>query len=256
MKTMLAFLAIGLPCLADEILMKDGQKLAFRSILDQGQTYEVVTVEGKKTSVRKAEIERVVVDPSEAPLAGATFTKLEGKVRTVNALASIDPKKDLAPLGKLEAHGTELLCDLRCDSPTWINVGVRMPVEYDFTLVLERSDGSSNFYFSLVGGGTTPFLVVLDEGGRSGIWGQKMTSGNLLAKGESVTIEVAVRKDSVAIRANEKEISTWRGKWTDLTVPPTHVPPKGKGLPFVGSQKIPGTVPNLWTIHRMTFTTN
>jgi hypothetical protein len=257
MKTFTFVALLSSACLADDVLMKDGKAVAFRSLVDQGQDYEVTTPDGKKLVIRKAEIERIVVDPTEAPLAGATFAKLPGKTKVVNALLSIDPKKDLIPqICKIEPHGTELLCDLRCDSPTWINLGVKTALEYDFTMVLERSDGVSNFYVSLIGGGSVPFLVMLDDGGRSGLWGQKMTSGAFFQKGESVTLEVLVRKDSVSVRVADKEISVWRGKWADLVVPPTHVPVRGKGMPFVGSQKIPGTVPNLWVIHRMTFTTN
>jgi hypothetical protein len=243
---------------ADEIVLKDGKTILWRSLVDQGQDYEVTQPDGKKLTVRKAEIERVTVDPSEAPLAGATFTKIAGKVKTVNALAQIDGKRDLIapPHCKLEPSGTSLICDLRNDAPTWVGVGVRTPLEYDFTMVLERADGVSNFYVSLVGGGGTPFLVMLDDDGKCGLWGQKMTTGAALPRGEKVTLEILVRKDSISVRANEKEIAVWRGKWTELALPPTHVPAKGKGLPFVGSQKIPGTVPNLWTIHRMTFSMN
>lgn len=246
------------PSSADEIVTKDGKTILWRSIIDQGQDYAIETVDGKKIILRKAEIERVTVDPSGAPLTGATFTKITGKVKTLNALAQVDPKRDLIapPHCKLEPSGTSLVCDLRNDAPTWVGVGVRTPIEYDVTLVLERSDGVSNFYVSLIGGGTAPFLVMLDDDGKCGLWGQKMTPGAVLPRGEKVTLEIQVRKDSVRVQANEKEIAVWRGKWAELAVPPTHVPPKGKGLPFVGSQKIPGTVPNLWTIHRLTFSMN
>jgi hypothetical protein len=260
MKALALLVFLSPPCLADEIMMKDGQKVPFRSIVDQGQEYEVTTTSGKKATLRKIEIEKIVIDPTEAPLTGATFTKLAGKLKTVNGLSLIDPKRDLAcsptmPC-KLETHGPELVCDLRCDTPTWVSVAVKTPVEYDFEMVLERADGVSNFYVSLIGGGGVPFLVTLDDGGKSGVWGQKQTEEPMLKKGDKVTLDIAVRKDSVTVKVNDREVSSWHGKWADLIFPPTHVPQKGKGQPFVGSQKIFGTVPNLWIIHRMTFTMN
>jgi hypothetical protein len=256
--TLALAVSVAAPSFADEIVMKDGKTISWRSLVDQGQDYEVTTTDGKKITVHKAEIERVTVDPSGAPLAGATFTKIAGKVKTADGLKAIDPKRDvIAPNWcSVVPKGTELLCDLRNDAPTWIGVPVRMPIEYDFTMVLERSDSQSSFYVSLIGGGGTPFLVTLDDGGTSGIWGQKPSAGQVFPKGQKVTLEILVRKDSLSVRADEKEITVWRGKWAELALPPTHVPAKGKGLPFVGSQKIPGTVQNMWTIHRITFSTN
>jgi len=251
-------LLLALPCCADEILMKDGRKIPFGTIVDRGQDYEV-TADGKKTVVRKSEIDRISIDPSETVLlTGATFTKIQGKTRIVNCLAAIDPKRLYGNAGiEAKLQGTTLMLDLKSDNPTRLEVPVKLGDEYDFVAVVERKDGVGDFYIGLVGDGR-PFLVRFDSdsGIHTGIHGAKIvdTGKQILPKDKPTTIECFVRRESVIIKIDGKELVNWRADWSQVQIPESHSLPDGKNPPLIGSQKIPGTFPNLWKVHKLSVT--
>jgi len=261
MKTLLMLALLSVPCLADDVLMKDGRAIPLRSLVDQGQNYEITSPDGKKTVVRKAEIDKVVIDPVESPLTGATFSKLQGKTRTVNGLTVVDPKRGLYGNAGIEVkiQGSVMTMDLKSDNPTRLEIPVKLGDEYDVSMVVERKDGIGDFYLGLVGDGH-PFLVRIDSdsGVHAGIQGGKIvdTGRQILTKDKPATVECFVRHDSVILKVDSKELVNWKADWSQVQMPESHALPEGKAPPFIGSQKIPLTFPNLWKVHRLTFTVN
>src|SRR5204863_1835846 len=106
----------------------------------------------------------------------------------------------------------------------------------------------------LVGGGK-PFLVRFDAefGIKTGIPGWKMTDtgGQLLKKDVPVTISCFVRKDSLIVMLDKKEVINWKGDNWDFKLPDVYALPENKVFLFIGAQKIVGTTANLWSISKM-----
>src|SRR5437016_7617002 len=81
---------------ADEIQTKDGKKIEFKLLADEGDFWELTTPQGTKVTVKKADFDKFI--PSgvkDVPLTGASFTfDKKRKLETVDLLAKVDPKKD------------------------------------------------------------------------------------------------------------------------------------------------------------------
>src|SRR5262245_1342429 len=98
MKTLTFLFLVTLPCFADEILLKDGRRIPWKSVSDGGDAYTVEMKDGKKLTVKKSEVERFVTGdsaPETKPLTGASF--------------ALDPKRsvttDLILKAKVETTG-------------------------------------------------------------------------------------------------------------------------------------------------------
>jgi len=237
---------------ADELVLKDGKRIEWKVISDEGDTYEVTTPQGTKITVKKDDVESFT-KKVDSVLTGATFTKLT-KSKTLNGFALFDPKKDLfgGPDVESKFKGQTLVCDWKSDSPTRLQIPVKIPEEYDFLITIERKESFSDFYIGLIGGGI-PFLVRFDADTKTGIPSWKMTDmgGQLLKKGQQSTISCYVRKDSLIVMVDKKEVVNWKGDSWKFTLPESHALPDNKVYLFLGSQKIFGTVPNLWIVHKI-----
>jgi hypothetical protein len=241
----------------DELILKDGKKVEWRTLTDSGDTFEVETPQGAKVTVKKSDVEKIAFNGSGL-LTGAVFTKLAGKVKTHNCFTLFDPKKDLFGGIGIEAKfkGPGLIMNLGFDSPNRLQIPFKIGEEYDFILNVERKDGPCDFFVGLVGGGK-PFVVRFDENGiKTGILGWKMTDmgGLILKKDAPVTLSCFVRKDSVIVMADKKEIVNWKGDTWDFKLPDGYALPENKVFLFVGSQKIVGVSANQWAINKMSLT--
>src|SRR5882672_10238558 len=78
----------------DEIILKDGKVLAWKSITSKDETYEVVTLAGETVTIKKDQVAKIVGGPAkpESPLTGASFTFKKSK--PINLLPFIDVKTD------------------------------------------------------------------------------------------------------------------------------------------------------------------
>src|SRR2546427_2270047 len=105
MRTLIVVLVgIAGPGLADEIQTKDGKKIEFKALTDEGDYWELTTPQGTKVTVKKADFDKLI--PSgvkEAPLTGASFTfDKKRKLTMSDILSKIDLKKDeLVPTWKM-----------------------------------------------------------------------------------------------------------------------------------------------------------
>jgi hypothetical protein len=252
----LVFLCGGM-CYSDTLQTKEGKLIEWKSVADQGETYDVVTMKGERISVKKSDIEKLSGAGSDLPiLTGATFTKLQGKIKTVNGFGAIDPKRDLYGSVGIEAKVAAgvMTMDLKSDNPTRLAIPVKLTEEYDFTITVERKEGVGDFYIGLMGKGR-PFLLRFDSdsGIHTGIQGAKMvdTGKQVFQKDKPSTVECFVRHESVIVKLDGKEIVNWKADWTQVQMPDSHALPEGRTPPFIGSQKIPLTYPNLWKIHKL-----
>lgn len=96
------------------------------------------------------------------------------------------------------------------------------PEEYDLRMVAERTAGANSIVLGLVSGGR-PFMVAIDAfehdpasgveliDGKAFADNETGAPGRLLENGKRGTVEVEVRKGSVAVAVNGKRIIDWKG---------------------------------------------
>jgi hypothetical protein len=218
----LALLACG-DCLADEILMKDGKRIAWKSVSEEGDSYVVTTKDGSTVKVKKTEVEKFVVPsepkdatPAAGPLTGATFTFGQRKTATVNLL----PKAitdHASPADSWKTVGMAITGE--AVFPAWATLPFDYDVpadDYDLTLTVERLSGVKTFAVGVgtpQGGcgyhfdaydGTLSCLTVL--AGQEG----EHAKGAVLKKGQPKVLKLSVRKDALQISVDGKEF--WKGR--------------------------------------------
>src|SRR5574342_822336 len=96
MRTIVLLALLALPAAADELVLRDGRRIPWKSLSAEGDTYTVETRDGKKLTFRKSEVERFSMEdaaPEAKALTGASFL--------------LDPKRsvttDLIMKAKVEA---------------------------------------------------------------------------------------------------------------------------------------------------------
>src|SRR5579872_1327408 len=101
-------LAMALPCLGDEIVMKDGRRIPWKSISDDGENYQIETRDGKRLSVKKADVDHFNApsdEPIAAPLTGAVIEpkKSSGPAQPIDILlkAKISPDGGWKYMGRV-----------------------------------------------------------------------------------------------------------------------------------------------------------
>src|SRR5205809_7329509 len=97
-KSLLLVLVLMTPgrLLADEIQTKDGKKVEFKVLTDEGDSWELTTPQGTKVTIKKSDFDRFIPGGvKETPLTGASFTfDKKRKLDKVDLLAKFDAKKD------------------------------------------------------------------------------------------------------------------------------------------------------------------
>ncbi len=217
MKTMAAILILALPCLADEIVMKDGRRIPWRSVADDGENYAVETRDGKKIKVKKVDVDHFNApsdEPISAPLTGATVDP--GKK------PATAPPIDILLKGKVDA-GWKYMGRMLVGTASFPNRSIvtfdHEPLgdDYDLTLTVERADdGKKDFDLGIVtAAGTCAYhfdawdatkscLALL--GGQEG----EYTGGQVFKKGKPRQIKAEVRKDGITLKLDGRDF--WKGK--------------------------------------------
>jgi predicted RNA-binding protein with TRAM domain len=155
----LAFVVLFTAALADadEIHLTDGRKLEWTLIKDLGDSYEVVTVQGPRVTIKKADVEKFVKITPQALTGAAVTLEKKRKVGTVDLLKTVDPGKSSA--------GTWQVLNGRLVSPQFPHGRLTVPVslgnDYDVTVVVERVKGDGAFYLCLPVN-ERRFMVALD----------------------------------------------------------------------------------------------
>lgn len=229
---------------ADEIALKDGRRIKWKGVTDEGDHYEVTTPEGAKISVKKEDFDRIIPETPEIPLTGATFTfDKKRKLETIDLFAKVDTKKGIG--GEWRSGGGALTGT----APTAmvasrVSLGVKPPEEYDISFTLERTNGKEGFYIGLVGGGRE-FVFYIDAFGSQ--WSGPVTvdgladqtkngvgiAGTVLKKGTARLVTIMVRRDALIVQLDKKDFCTWKAQWNRLSMPP-HTGVVEQNVLFVG----------------------
>ena len=226
-KISMAFIALVLlPSLsvADDIVLKDGKRITWKTLTDDGTSYSVETVDGKKLTVKKSQVERITVGAQAAntqPLTGASF--------------AVDPKKvvtvDLLPKAKTEATKGAWVAQPGMLSNTGENTS-RVTVffdheisgDYDMTLRVERVSGKGGldvgltydgfagaYFFDAFDSASSMFGMVDDD------WIGSV-KGNVFQAGKPRTVKISVRKDAVLVQVDGKDYWKSRVDWKTITL--------------------------------------
>jgi hypothetical protein len=233
MKTLVAMLLLTLPCLADEVVLKSGVRVEFRSVEDTGDTYTIVTPEGGRVVVKRADVDGFAKTEPAAALTGASFTfDKKTKLDAVDLLKRIDTGRDVLDGTWKFGPGGILTGSTAVDARIQIPY---MPAvdEYDLTLVLERVEGDDNVGVGLpTSTGLCGFHIDIDRGAYSGILAPdgaghrkvSSTPGKQLAVGKPRTFTFMVRKTGLVVRVDGKDLSATRLDWSRSAMLPQCAP--------------------------------
>lgn len=231
MKTLAALLIIASTCLADDVLLKDGRRIEFRSVEDTGETYTIVTPEGGRTVVKRADVEGFAKTEPAVLLTGATMSfDKKAKVDTVDLLKKVSTERDVLD-GSWKFVGGALTGSAGPDG----NARLQIPYapgaeEYNLTVVLERTEGDDNVGIGFVtpaGGGMVHLDV--DRGGYTGLLApegagghRKVASapGKQLASGKTRTIVLMVRRAGLVVQVDGKDLFSAKVDWTRVGILP------------------------------------
>jgi len=215
---------------ADEIQTKDGKKIEFKSLTDEGDTLELTTPQGTKVSVKKADFDKYIPNGvKEVPLTGAAFTfDKKRKLENVDLFTKIDLKKDIVvPTWKFA--GGALVGTGTRDAAAKIEASYTPPEEYDLTLIVERKETGAEVPYFVVGlvGGGKQFTFILERNlGASGLWmfkGQHPQDsglaipGQVFTKGKPRTFVFMVRREAFIVQLDGKDWFTWKPDWSQVS---------------------------------------
>lgn len=224
LRTLAAMLLLALPCFADDLVLKDGRRIAWKTLTDDGEGYTVETKEGKKLTFKKSEIERVAMgeEPATKPLTGASFTLNPKKTATV----------DLLPKAKTETtngawKSTPGVIESVGENPARVSVPFEfeVPEEYDLSLSIERGKtGNLGFDVGIIQGdsiGTFNFDSFYSAASCfaqiSGQFGPRI-DGQVFKPGKARIVRIAVRKDAVLVQVDGKDFWKSRLDWKTVTL--------------------------------------
>jgi hypothetical protein len=216
--------------LGDELILKDGKKIEWKALSDEGDTYEVTTPQGTKVTVKKDDVDRLAKSRLPELLTGAQFAfDKKRKLQTLDLLSRIDLKRDVLAAGGTDwkaAGGT--LQGTTNGPPAKLQTNVTPPEEYDLTLVVEQKDGpGGSFLMGLIGGGKQ-FLFGLGDlfSGIDQLNGQSPNDsgsgipGKFFTKGQARTVTFMVRKEVLIVMVDGKDYHAWKADWSKVSVKP------------------------------------
>lgn len=252
MKKIAAFLVLSmvwaLPALSDEIALKDGKRVAWKSLIDQGDEYAVETTEGAKLKIKKSDVDRLVMAttaPVGPPLTGATFALDKKKTVMVDLMPKIDPKGE-GVTGDWKKQGPALSCTTGISHAKIPIMHSSVPEEYDLTLVVERKEKCNAFFIGLVVDGNQ--CTVLFDAIEGSLCGLQLIDGKNFYEGEGNgtkvpgpcfknnvprTIKLMVRKEIFCAQVDGKDLILWRADWKKVSNQPALSIPQ-KNLLFLG----------------------
>jgi len=251
MRTSLLLLLLAAPAWPDEIQTKDGKKIEFKNLSDEGDYWEITTPQGTKVTVKKADFERLIPGGmKDSPLTGASITfDKKRKLEQVDLLSKIDIKRDTVTDGWKRLGGVLVgTPDGRQDSK--IEIPYTPSEEYDVTFVTERKEGSGGIYVGLIGGGRQ-FTMELDGIPTSGIHiggpeaAKVALPGKILENKKPRVITCMVRKDALVVRLDGKDWIAWKADWTQLAEVPVSAAVRAKNYLFLGTGGVGGCTFNV-----------
>jgi hypothetical protein len=228
---------------ADELILKDGKKIEWKTLSDEGDSYEVTTPTGTKITVKKEDVDRLAKSRLPELLTGASFTfDKKRKMTTVDLLTKIDIKRDTVMPGWKLSNGV-LTGTLQERSFAKLNIPYTPPEEYDLQLTIERKDTYGEgvgICVGLIGGGkqfgyffernkmsSGPSLV----NGANCIDNGLGVAGKFFEKGKVRNLTFMVRRDALVVVADGKDYSIWaKPDWNTVSVDPIAAVPSKNTL--------------------------
>ncbi len=232
MKTLMLLALLAVPCLADEVLLKDGRKVEFKSVEDTGETYTITTPEGARVVVKRSEVDGFAKTEPAVVLTGASITfDKKSKTETVDLLKRVEIEKDTITGVWKFGPGGALACSPGTSGDPTARLQVRyVPTveEYNLTLVLERTDGADNvgICFPTPGGGLAMWHFDVDMGAYQallapeGVDGHRKLSavpGKVLAPGKARTVVLMVRRAALVVQIDGRDVATYRADWSKIS---------------------------------------
>lgn len=227
-KTFTLALLLAVPALADEVVMKDGRKIEFKSLEDSGATYIVTTPEGARVVLKRSEVEGLAKTEPASALTGASFSfDKKAKLDSVDLLKKVETQDFVAGVWKLDKDGS-----LSCESASNCSCQFRYTPttdEYNLTFVIERLEGDDNVgvSFPVPGGHQAQYFFDVDHGKYSAILTPGGPEGHLKASTPATgkqlppkkarTVVLMVRKTGLVVQVDGKDVTTFRSDWSKIT---------------------------------------
>lgn len=221
-------LSITSEATSDEIVLKDGKKIEWRTISDGGDSYQVETSAGIKLTVKKSDIEKMLMNksPEQGALTGASFTFDKKKSATVDLLSKVNLKSENTS-GTWKWQGGSLMMTSGRAPIEFTPV----PEEYDLSVTIERREGEGELFVGFVAGGTQGVVRfdVADNGPLSGLemidgktcweWDGDGTTkkGKLFKTGTQRILKLTVRKEALVVQIDGKDLFVWKADWKRIS---------------------------------------
>lgn len=232
-RNLLVTLLLATSARADEIVLSNGTSIRWKSLVQAGEQLEVVSIDGQRIKIQKADVVRITVDQPQAPLIGATFTKKPQPL--IDLVPRVNPKKHTVS-GNWHVAAGCLRVDVGAGAASILELPYTPPEEYDVSVTVERTDGTETFVIGLVASGkafgvsldksgsTTSGLFCLDSAGPEANETGKPQKEPLLARGKSRTVVCKVRKNGVGCAIDGKMLVDWQQGFTRITEPGGWIP--------------------------------
>lgn len=221
MKTIALVLGLlpALDCLADEVVLKDGRRIEWRSIEDAGDTYVIVTPENTRIVVKRADVEAIAKTEHVTALTGASMSfDKKAKLAVDDLLKRADFVRGAwktAPDGSVSVE--------KAGPSDAAIFHVRMTPsseEYNLTAIIERDGEGDNLCFGLLGpgGAKVTYFFDLDMGKDSAILtaDRKRVSsvpGRQFTAKKARTVTFMIRKAGIVVQLDGKDFITIRTDW-------------------------------------------
>lgn len=246
-----ALLLVLLPTTAfpQEVVLRDGKRILWKSMTDGKDAIEVVTTAGEKLTIKKTDINKILPTTENIPvvLTGATMT-LGKSVKTTNLLALANPDKQAISADWRVAGGVLTGATVVKDGLTHRAKYIlheEAPEEYELHMVIERAGAKGTLGIGLAAGGVQ-FLFAFDFGGKvSGLWFQDGKSpdrsddskiGTVLEDRRPRNVVFMVRKNGLLVQLDGKDYYSWTGDWSRLSLWEHQQVPKKKAIFLVAEE--------------------
>lgn len=240
----IAFL-LALPSWADEIQTKDGKKVEFKTLTDEGEFWDVTTPQGTKVTIKKTDFDKLIPSgQKDVPLTGAQFTfDKKRKLETVDLLTKLPDLKKDAIGGTWKLAGGALVLSFSGEGYARLPIPYTPPEEYDLAMTIERKEGDVDFLVGLVGGGKQ-FAVQFDAihsqvSGLSMIDGKGIGECDVKVFGKFFEIKkprtliFMIRREAFIMQSEGKDVLAWKADWNRISLNPAFQTPAKNSL-FLG----------------------